>query len=167
MEKDIKIFGCLPGLIEIPADMLLYWTLKATNFKGTISERELQNYRVAICKAYDRLRPNLKEVLGFNFPYANNYQSEVFEAVSLSNGKIGFRIAQKKGKKAKELLEYRLVKLKAFERGQRPIVQEMFAMAEEFYRKENIVSTLQERKTMKQKVFQIVQGVQLKFNPKK
>lgn len=168
MDEDIKIFGCLPGLIEIPADILLYWTLKANDFKGPISEQEIQNYRVAICSACDRFRPEITETLGFNFPYANNYQHEIFEEVFLSDGKAAFRIAKKKGKKSKELLEYRLLKLETFEKMQRPIVREMFSMAFQLYKQEHIkAGSLNETQTMKQKVFKIIRGFQSKLNQDK
>jgi len=62
MEEDIKIFGCLPSLIEIPADVLLYWSLRP-NLKGIVTDLELQRYRNAICKAYNEFQSNIRAVL--------------------------------------------------------------------------------------------------------
>jgi len=157
MEEDIKIYGGLPNLIEIPADVLLYWTLKATKLKGIVTDLELQKYRNAISKAYNEFNQDIKEILGFNFPYGNNYQHEIFEEVVLLDGKTGFRLKKVGTKKAKELLEYRLVKLEAFTRLQKPIIREMFLLADHYYAMEQQVTyTLQKRPSVKEKILKLV-----------
>lgn len=165
MEEDIKIFGSLPNLIEIPADVLLYWSLKSTDLKGIVTNLELQQYRRAICRAYYEFQTDIKEVLGFNFPYRNNYQHELFEEVILSDGKTGFRLRKAKNKKEQELLEYRLVKLEAFSRMQKPITQEMFLLADRYYRMEQPVThTLKQGLTIKQKVLKLIETINKKHN---
>lgn len=160
MEEDIKIFGCLPSLLEIPADVLLYWTLKATDLKGIVTDRELQKYRNAICRAYDEFRSDIKETLAFNFPYGNNYQHEVFEEVILLDKKTGFRLKKVKGKKEKELLEYRLVKLEAFSRTQKTIVKKMFAQAYCYYRVERPTTYVEQKEpAVRGKILKLIKNI--------
>ncbi len=168
MDEDIKIFGCLPSLIEIPADVLLYWTLKATELKGVVTEQDLQRYRNAIASAYNKYQSDIKETLAFNFPYGNNYQHEIFEEVILSDGKIGFRIKKARNKKAKELLEYRLVKLEAFSKMQKPTIRKMFILANSYYliERPTITYTLQKGPTVKQKVLKLIDMVREKLDQK-
>lgn len=165
MEENIKIFGCLPSIIEIPADVLLYWSLKSTDLKGIVTNLELQRYRNAIGRAYHEFQNDIKEILAFNFPYGNNYQHEVFEEVILSDGKTGFRLRKAKNKKAQELLEYRLVKLEAFTRMQKPITKEMFLLADRYYRtKQPVTYTLKQELTVKQKVLKLIENIKKKHN---
>ncbi len=167
MEEDIKIFGCLPSLIEIPADVLLYWSLRP-NLKGIVTDLELQRYRNAICKAYNEFQSNIRETLAFNFPYGNNYQHEVFEEVTLSDGKTGFRIRKIKNKQAKELFEYRLVKLEAFWRMQKPVIKEMLLLADHYYKiGQPVTYTLQKDSIIKRKILKLVKTVKEKKNSKK
>lgn len=162
MEEDVKIFGYLQNLIEIPADNLLYWTLKAIHFQGTVSDKDIEKYRHAISRAYKRFRSTMTEELAFHFPYEDNYQNDVFEKVVLPTGEIGFKVVQAQDKNAKELLEYRLVKLETFSRMQRPVVREMFELAEQIYKMEQpTISYVAPRtsQSKKQKVLQFVANV--------
>lgn len=163
MEEEIKIYGGLPSLIEVPADVLLYWALKATGLKGIVTDLELQKYRNAVCRAYNELKQDIKEILAFNFPYGNNYQHEIFEEVILSDRKTGFRLKKVKTKKAKELLEYRLVKLEAFTRMQKLAIREMFALADHYYSMEQPVTyTQQKRSSLKEKILKLARRVKEK-----
>lgn len=169
MDEDVKIYGHLLGLIEIPADVLLYWTLKATDLKGTVSEQDLHSYHDAICMAYHNFQNKIEKPLAFNFPYADNYQHEVFEEVILANGKLGFKIRKTVNSKARELLEYRLVKLEAFIRKQSPDIKELFELADEIYRKRQstIAFTFYEESTTQQKILQFGRKIKQKFHIKK
>lgn len=148
-------FGYLPELIEIPADMLLYWTLKKINFNGAVSEGDINRYRKAIVKAHQQF--HIEEALAFHFPYRKNYQHELFKMVLLENGETGFVLNSSEKIHSKELLEYHLVKLASFERTHSKVVQEMFLLAGHIYEMEKppISHTLECAPTWKKKVLHL------------
>ena len=77
MEEN-ETYGFLQPLIEISADVLLYWTMKSVNFESVVTESDVSQYHEAICKAYQKYKSNMIESLAFHYPDENNIQHEVF-----------------------------------------------------------------------------------------
>ncbi len=156
-------------LLEIPADVLLYWTLRGVGFQNIVTNKEINAYREAICKAYKA--NELSSTLAFHDPFSYGYDQTLFKQVSIRNNLPGITLKKVRKQREIELQQLRLTKLECFSRNQGEKIEKLFFSAYEIFRQERLgqeALQYEEKKEpiteqVKKKILQIPKFVKTKF----
>lgn len=157
-------------LLEIPSDVLLYWTLRGIGFHQVVTNKEINVYREAICKAYET--SGLSSTLVFHDPFSYGYNQELFRQVRVKNNLPGITLKKAKKQRDIELQQLRLTKLECFSRKNGKKIEKLFFSAYELFKQDMIGQELLEYdekkespiKKVKKKVLQVPEFVKAKFH---
>lgn len=131
---DYQFIQPMPGILEVPADFILYRVFRVIGFDQVVTDEEIRSYSQVLGDVYSCYRGQLSNYLAINYPSGENYHKDLFTEVELENHETGFALCPAKGKLENELRDYRLARLEVFKKQQGIVFTKVVALADQKYR---------------------------------